>query len=83
PPTLVGTAVVDQHAAVLGALGVLAALYERRDTGLGKKVDSNLLNARSGDILWDGEMLVMGTPKHPAHPLGKLVRSEKPVGLHD
>lgn len=45
PPTLVGTAVVDQHAAVLGALGVLAALYERRDTGLGKKVDSNLLNS--------------------------------------
>ena len=45
PPTLVGTAVVDQHAAVLGALGVLAALYERRDTGRGKRVDSNLLNA--------------------------------------
>lgn len=45
PPTLIGTAVVDQHAAVLGALGILAALYERRDTGMGKKVDSNLLNA--------------------------------------
>lgn len=45
PPTLVGTAVVDQHAAVLGALGVIAALYARRDTGMGKKVDSNLLNA--------------------------------------
>jgi crotonobetainyl-CoA:carnitine CoA-transferase CaiB-like acyl-CoA transferase len=44
-PTLVGSAVVDQHAAVLGALGVLAALYERRDTGRGKRVDSNLLNA--------------------------------------
>jgi crotonobetainyl-CoA:carnitine CoA-transferase CaiB-like acyl-CoA transferase len=45
PPTLVGTAVVDQHAAVLGALGVLAALYERTSTGRGKKVDSNLLSA--------------------------------------
>jgi crotonobetainyl-CoA:carnitine CoA-transferase CaiB-like acyl-CoA transferase len=45
PPTLIGSAVVDQHAAVLGALGVLAALYERRDTGRGKRVDSNLLNA--------------------------------------
>jgi crotonobetainyl-CoA:carnitine CoA-transferase CaiB-like acyl-CoA transferase len=45
PPTLVGSAVVDQHAAVLGALGVLAALYERRDTGKGKRVDSNLLNS--------------------------------------
>ncbi len=45
PPTLVGSAVVDQHAAVLGALGVLAALYERRDTSRGKRVDSNLLSA--------------------------------------
>ena len=45
PPTPVGSAVVDQHAAVLGALGILAALYERRDTGRGKRVDSNLLNA--------------------------------------
>lgn len=45
PPTLVGTAIVDQHAAVLGALGIIAALYERNQTGTGKKVDSNLLNA--------------------------------------
>jgi crotonobetainyl-CoA:carnitine CoA-transferase CaiB-like acyl-CoA transferase len=30
---------------VLGAMGILAALYERTDTGLGKKIDSNLLNA--------------------------------------
>lgn len=45
PPTMIGTAAVDQHAAVLAALGVLAALYERRDTGKGKKVESNLLNA--------------------------------------
>ena len=45
PPTLVGSAIVDQHAAVLGALGVLAALYERRDTGKGKRVDSNLLSS--------------------------------------
>ncbi len=45
PPTPVGMAVVDQHAAVLGALGILAALYERAITGRGKKVDSNLLSA--------------------------------------
>jgi crotonobetainyl-CoA:carnitine CoA-transferase CaiB-like acyl-CoA transferase len=45
PPTLIGTAMVDQHAAVLGSLGILAALYKRRATGLGTKVESNLLNA--------------------------------------
>jgi len=45
PPMLVGTAIVDQHAAVLAALGVLAALFERTRTGKGKRVESNLLNA--------------------------------------
>jgi crotonobetainyl-CoA:carnitine CoA-transferase CaiB-like acyl-CoA transferase len=45
PPSMVGTAIVDQHSAVLAALGVLAALLERESTGRGKRVDSNLLNA--------------------------------------
>src|ERR671911_349998 len=37
PPTLVGSAIVDQHAAVLGALGVLAALYDRSETGVSSR----------------------------------------------
>lgn len=45
PPTPVGTAVVDQHAAVLAAFGVMAALFNRAKTGEGCKVDSSLLNA--------------------------------------
>lgn len=45
PPSPVGTAVVDQHAATLGALGVLAALLRREKTGEGCRVDSNLLSA--------------------------------------
>ena len=45
PPTPTGTAIVDQHAAVLGAFGVLAALYKRKISGEGTHVDSNLLNA--------------------------------------
>jgi crotonobetainyl-CoA:carnitine CoA-transferase CaiB-like acyl-CoA transferase len=44
-PTPVGACVVDQHAAVLGAFGILAALHGRERTGLGTKVESNLLNA--------------------------------------
>ena len=44
-PVLVGSAVVDQHAATLAAMGILAALYERKETGKGKKVESNLLSA--------------------------------------
>lgn len=45
PPVLFGTAIVDQHAATLGAMGVLAALLERARTGKGTRVDSNLLSA--------------------------------------
>lgn len=44
-PTPVGACVVDQHAAVLGAMGILAALHGRERTGVGMKVESNLLNA--------------------------------------
>lgn len=45
PPTAVGTAAVDQHAAVLAAFGIAAALYNREKTGKGRKIESNLLNA--------------------------------------
>lgn len=45
PPVLVGSAIVDQHAATLGAMGILAALLQRGKTGKGSKVDSNLLSA--------------------------------------
>jgi crotonobetainyl-CoA:carnitine CoA-transferase CaiB-like acyl-CoA transferase len=44
-PTPVGTALVDQHAAALGAMGVLGALLKKQRTGEGTKVDSNLLSA--------------------------------------
>lgn len=45
PPGLFGTAIVDQHAATLGAMGILAALLDRAKTGRGTRVDSNLLSA--------------------------------------
>jgi crotonobetainyl-CoA:carnitine CoA-transferase CaiB-like acyl-CoA transferase len=45
PPTPFGAAIVDQHAAALGAFGVLAALQARERTGTGALVESNLLNA--------------------------------------
>ena len=45
PPGLIGTALVDQHGATLGALGIVAALFNRQRTAQGMKVDSNLLSA--------------------------------------
>lgn len=45
PPTPVGASIVDQHAAVLAAFGILAALRGRDQTGHGTRLESNLLNA--------------------------------------
>lgn len=45
PPTPVGSAIVDQHAAALAAFGVVAALQARERTGVGARIESNLLNA--------------------------------------
>jgi crotonobetainyl-CoA:carnitine CoA-transferase CaiB-like acyl-CoA transferase len=45
PPTPVGSAIVDQHAAALAAFGIVAALQSRERTGKGTLVECNLLNA--------------------------------------
>jgi crotonobetainyl-CoA:carnitine CoA-transferase CaiB-like acyl-CoA transferase len=45
PPTPAGASIVDQHAGVLGAFGILAALHGRARSGRGTLVESNLLNA--------------------------------------
>lgn len=45
PPVLFGTAIVDEHAAVLGALGIVASLLGRARTGEGTRVEGNLLSA--------------------------------------
>jgi crotonobetainyl-CoA:carnitine CoA-transferase CaiB-like acyl-CoA transferase len=45
PPVLVGSAIVDEHSATLGAMGICAALVRRSRTGEGAKIDSNLLSA--------------------------------------
>ncbi|NGM70503.1 CoA transferase [Natronolimnobius sp. AArcel1] len=45
PPTPVGTAVVDEHAASLIALHTTMALFHRERTDEGQRVDVNLFNA--------------------------------------
>lgn len=45
PPMPIGTAVVDKHGAVLAAIGILGALYEKKRTRKGKKVECSLLDA--------------------------------------
>ncbi|WP_254278773.1 CaiB/BaiF CoA transferase family protein [Haloarcula marina] len=45
PPTPAGTAVVDEHAAMLIALHTMFALFHKERTGEGQRVEVNLLNA--------------------------------------
>ena len=45
PPIPAGTSIVDQHAAVLLALGALVALAARTRTGEGQELEVNLLSA--------------------------------------
>jgi crotonobetainyl-CoA:carnitine CoA-transferase CaiB-like acyl-CoA transferase len=78
PPVPTGAAIVDQHAAVLAAFGVLAALLRRTKTGRGGLVESNLLNAAldlqieplgyylNAGPLWPRATPAIGTRTHPA-----------------
>lgn len=87
PPTPVGSAIVDQHAAMLGAFGVVAAMYEREKTGKGKLIESNLLNAAldlqiepltyflNKGPLWQRNSPGMGSRFHPA-PYGVYQTSD-------
>lgn len=45
PPVPAGAALIEQHAAVLMALGVIAAARHRRISGQGHKVETSLLSA--------------------------------------
>jgi crotonobetainyl-CoA:carnitine CoA-transferase CaiB-like acyl-CoA transferase len=45
PPSPIGTAAVDIHGGTLAALGILAAIIDRENTGNGHKVDASLLGA--------------------------------------
>jgi succinate--hydroxymethylglutarate CoA-transferase len=42
PPVKVGVAVTDISTGMYTAIGILAALYSRRDTGLGQRIDASL-----------------------------------------
>jgi len=44
-PTVPGVPVVDQHAAALAAMGIVAAYVKKLTTGKGTRIESNLLNA--------------------------------------
>ena len=46
PPTRVGTSMGDLGAGLFATIGVIAALYERKTTGRGQKVDISMLDSQ-------------------------------------
>ncbi len=88
-PTKVGMPIADLLAGMNGAYGVVAALYERERTGLGRVVRTSLLAAMVGvhafqGTRWTvaGEVPGMSGAHHPAiAPYGLFHTSTAPVQL--
>jgi len=72
-PVKVGAPVTDITAGILGAFGVVSALFERERTGRGKLVDTSLYEAGITHTYWQSAIaLASGTSPGPmgsAHPL--------------
>ena len=84
PPTAVGAVIIDHHAAVLYALGIVAALFERERTGQGRLVEVNLFQAA---VDLQGESITAwlngagdGSPRGPAGIASWF--SPGPYGVH-
>jgi len=73
PPVKVGAPVTDITAGILGAMGILAALHARHQTGKGQMVDTSLFEAGIVQTYWQSAIaLATGVAPGPmgsAHPL--------------
>ena len=73
PPVKVGAPVSDITAGILAAMGALAALHHRRETGEGQRVDTSLFEAAITHTYWQSAIaFATGTSPGPmgsAHPL--------------
>lgn len=53
PPASTGVPIADLNAGSFGAIGILAALENRRSTGQGQKVETSLLEAAMAYTIWE------------------------------
>ncbi|MEM7498330.1 MAG: CoA transferase [Pseudomonadota bacterium] len=73
PPVKVGAPVSDITAGILAAMGALAAVHRRRETGEGQRVDTSLFEAAITHTYWQSA-IAFATGESPgpmgsAHPL--------------
>lgn len=73
PPVKVGSPVTDITCGIIAAMGVLAALNHRNNTGMGQLVDTSLFEAGIVHTYWQSAIcFATGAPPGPmgsAHPL--------------
>ncbi len=73
PPVKCGPPLTDITAGILGAMGVVAALYSREQTGVGQRIDTSLYEAGLVQTFWQSAVtLATGESPGPlgsAHPL--------------
>lgn len=73
PPVKVGGPITDITAGILAALGVASALFERRTSGRGRRVDTSLFEAGIVHTYWQSAVALGGggppVPLGSAHPL--------------
>ncbi len=73
PPVKCGPPLTDITAGILGAMGVVTALYAREKTGVGQRVDTSLYEAGLTQTFWQAAVaLATGESPGPlgsAHPL--------------
>ena len=73
PPVKCGPPLTDITAGILGAMGVVTALYARERTGVGQRVDTSLYEAGIVQTFWQSAVaLATGESPRPlgsAHPL--------------
>jgi crotonobetainyl-CoA:carnitine CoA-transferase CaiB-like acyl-CoA transferase len=82
-PTPAGAAVVDQHAGLLLATGILGALFARQRTGEGQRVEVNMVEAAL-DLQLEPLIYHMngGHVRRPSVPLGSTFH-EAPYGIYE
>lgn len=82
-PVAVGAAIVDQHASSLLAMGILAALYHRTQTGQGQLVDTTMIQAAL-DLQSEGYALQLnGADLKPSDTGLATTYHEAPYGIYE
>jgi len=74
-PLRAGSSIIDIGAATYGVIGILAALYQRAETGCGQHITSGLFETT---VFWVGQWMARavatGQPSRPMAEIGQSVR---------